>query len=194
MHKKEIVLVCGYGCHLNHRYVRYLGKVASYARKNSPQLILVLGGFSQKKSFPKISESNVIKSFLGSIMRGSILEKAIDVLVVGEDDFINEKEMSLTTNENLENARIILESWRGKISPETHRLTIFCDAIRALKIKIVAEKVFRHYDIQIETHDLSGVDNAKKQLLFTFFDIFTFYIPLFSLLERKTKEIRAKKS
>ena len=135
-------------------------------------MVVASGGYSQRKTAPNRSEAGVIKSFL---------QDKISTPIIEEND-------ALTTNENLKNVVRLL---RNKIRLETHSLVIFCDAIRALKEKTIAERIFWEYDIQVETYDMSPRGATKRQILASFEDVLASYFPVINSIRRKIRERRA---
>lgn len=174
MRKSEVIIVCGYGCKIDLKHQEYLNRVIAYLRGKFIHLIVVSGGFSQRKTSPNKSEAMVMGSYLKSVTSRPIIEE-------------NE---SLTTNENLRNTYRLIKL---DIRPNLHLIVIFCDAIRALKVKIIAEKVFKGYDIKIETFDLSPPGAAKRQLIASFADVLALYFPLIEVVRRKLRERRVQR-
>lgn len=172
MSKRQVVIVCGYGCHMHPVYENYLSRVVRFVNENQVDLVVVSGGYSQRRTAPDRSEAGAMKSFL---------QDKIGINVIEENN-------ALTTNENLKNVAQFLQ---GKIKPESHSLVIFCDAIRALKVKTIAERVFWEYDIQVETYDMSPKGATKRQILASLEDVLASYFPVINSVRRKIRERRA---
>ena len=182
MDKKQIVIVCGYGCHLTPGYQEYLRRVVRYIGENFVELIIVCGGKSQQKTAPDKSEAEVISSFLQN-------EPDWEELYAGRCGLpkIICETCSLTTLKNLGNAKDFI----GEFSPKEYRLIIFCDASRALKVKLLAMSIFPEYDIQIETYDLSSRGEVKKQLMATNFEVLALKFPFLSRWHHQQRVKRA---
>lgn len=177
MAQKKVFIVCGYGCDLSLKYQRYLRRVVGFIITENPYAIIVCGGFSQLKSAPNTSEASVIESFLRDRMT------AIPGISILQED------KSLTTSENLINAQKIMD----KLDIRSGEIVIFCDASRALKVKIIARRVLKGYSVRVEAYDLSSLDEAPKQLLATIKDALAVYLPVLDYLQRKQRERRALK-
>ena len=63
--KKRIVVVCGYGCHLDSPldWV-YLPRIKRFISEQSPDLVILCGGYTQRKSAPGISEARLMFNWL----------------------------------------------------------------------------------------------------------------------------------
>src|SRR5688500_6392122 len=87
----QVVVVCGYGCHLVPELRLYLDKVVQFVRKTSPpDAVIFCGGFTQRKTSAD-SEARVMMDY---VVKRSGLE---DVDYFLEDN-------SYTTPENIQRA------------------------------------------------------------------------------------------
>lgn len=170
MKSGEIVVVCGYGCFLTGKYAKYLGRVAEYVRGNTVEKVIVCGGPTQQQSAPGCSEAQVMRIFL---------EQRISAPIVEEDE-------SYTTFANLRNARAQLPFPTPAVT-----IVIFCDAIRALKVRLLAEKEFHGYAVRIETFDI-GAGSAKKQLISTCGETLLLFFPFIMKAKEWCVRVRAK--
>lgn len=172
MKKKELVLVCGYGCVLKKEHEEYLKRVAQHVNNKVVEKVIVCGGPTQQRSARGFTEAGAMKEFL---------KHFVSVPIVEED-------ASFTTFANLRNARAMLPYQFPSYRPV---ITVFCDAIRALKVKLIAEKVFRGYAVRIETFDL-GAGSAKKQLISTCGEALLLFFPLVLRAKEWVARLRAK--
>lgn len=184
--KPQIIIVCGYVYCLDSNHLlssgctRFLLKVIEYCFWNSSvRWIVVSGGFSRKKTLPQWSEALVMKEFLNGKIPQPIS--------------ITEENESLTTLENLKNTREMVRSWEVSTG-EKPLIIIFCDAVVALRVKLLAKRVFKDYEVHIETHDLSPLKDAEKQFLACAVDLAAYYFPPLASLRRKVKEWQAKRA
>jgi len=175
MLRRQIVIVLGYGCHVNNVYQAYLQRVVNYISENPVKCVVLCGGFSQLSTAPNRSEAQTMESFLKPIIPWRIEIRR-------DDD-------SLTTYENIDNASDLIADFNGR----EYSVTIFCGAIWALKVKILAERIFPDYEIQIETYDISSRGEANRQLLSTILEVAGLYLPFLTYLHRRGREKRAKR-
>lgn len=186
--KPQIVIVCGYVYCLDPGHLlklssgctRFLLKIIEYCFWNSSvRWVIVSGGFSRKKTLPQWSEALAMKKFLFGRV-----PKFVSV---------TEESKSLTTLESIRNSKEMVRSWEVSTG-ERPLIVIFCDAAVALRVKLIAKRVFKGYEVRIETHDLSPLKDAEKQLLACVVDLVAYYFPPLASLRRKVKEWQAKRA
>lgn len=113
---KRFALVCGYGCHLNDGIKRYLNDVISWCYQNPDAIVILSGGFTNKKTMPGISEA--------SMMRDYLTKRFVTNRVILDEE-------AILSIDNIRNAARMLEGL------DERELFIFCDSIRAVKIWIM---------------------------------------------------------
>lgn len=186
--KRHVVVVCGYGCHLDTPLKPYLDRVVRFINKQLPDLVVFCGGYTQGKSAPGVSEA--------SLMTGYVKEKlaGLHVDIVSEDG-------SYTTLENIREAGQQIRLWilRNVGRRVNLRITIFCEAHRAPLVIMLA----RHFmgslvktidDITVETTSWERAD-PFKQVCGMIYDKLAIKFPWLGLAERARKKRlrRAKK-
>ncbi|HUT22399.1 MAG TPA: ElyC/SanA/YdcF family protein [Candidatus Bipolaricaulota bacterium] len=168
---KSIAIVMGYGCHLSDDLKRYLDMVANFARYNSLAAIICSGGFTNKRSAPGKSEASVIAEYLRS-------QKVFQPIHLDES--------ARTTAENLHGARKVMAEKR--LRPD--RIIIFCDAARAMKVRVLARLILGKWPLVI-TYDMSGkvIEWFKQTLLATPLDVIGLHVPAVreAMLARRRK-------
>lgn len=173
MEKDEIVLVCGYGCHLTSKLRGYLEHVARYLEGRSSVANVVLsGGYTQEISAPGISEADLMSGFL---RRANISHPLV------------KEEAAVTTVENLRATQRLLGEELGFWDHFT--LTIFCDSMRAFKVRYLARRIFRGIPLHIVPHDFrrSLLEKGKQYLLATPLEIFGFHFPAIGRRKRASR-------
>ncbi len=158
--KRHVVVVCGYGCHLDTPLKLYLDKVADFINRHNPELVIFCGGHTQRKSAPGVSEAGLMSSSLDHdqmVLPGKRTDFAVEV-------------DSYTTYANIQNAAWRIGNWfirRGILGDEKVRITIFCEATRAANVVMLA----RHFmgdlvesidDITVETASWERADPFKQ--------------------------------
>lgn len=158
--KLHFVVVCGYGCNIESPLAPYLGRVADFLRRQlDVESVILCGGETQKTKFPRRSEARVMYDYLNKcgLPMGFVLE-----------------ENSYTTYDNIKLAAEIIKRLRdgqtAQVGGRPHikfRITIFCEAQRALKVIMLA----RHFmsdlvkdidDIQVETYNWERADPRRE--------------------------------
>lgn len=177
MHKQIIVLVCGYGCKLTSGYEQYLERVIRFIRENLVVLVVCCGGYSQKKTCPTKSEAMVMRDYLKSKLHFRGIN---DLKILCES-------ASLTTRKNLEEAKSFINGF----SPEQYQLVIFCDASRALKVKVLTETIFPEYETTVETYDLLKRGKAGAQLKSTILEVLALRFPALARWHHRQRVKRA---
>lgn len=169
---RPLVIVCGYGCDpqgwMIQKYLDFSAKVASRA-KNA--IIIVTGGFTSPRQFPGISEAGMMKKEL--IRRG-----------INPGGILLE-EMALTTNQNLEFCRQIIDSLKEKPSV----VYIVCDSIRGFKIRIIARKYFGDYSFRILGFNFKRSLREKlRQIPAAIKDILSLWFPFIERIAIKLRK------
>lgn len=179
MRTQKIVVVCGYGCDLHPAYKRYLMRVARYVHGDAGVwCVIVSGGLTQQKRFPNTSEAAVMRRFLETTGE-------VHIRIMEDHD-------AYTSYTNMLGARDIMERLGERAGPDDNDLVIFCDAIRALKVKVIAERVLQKYHIAIETHDLAPRGSAARQLVPTLIDSLAAYVPLVNGFKEGVRQFLAR--
>lgn len=150
---RRIVVVCGYGCHLTPELTRYLDRVVRYIVANDAHHVILCGGQTQMASAPGVSEAGLMKEYIEAH------------LPPGWQLVVNTCADSYTTLTNIKHAarvvRVLQEQpvWKGH-EPREDRVTIFCEADRALKVKILARRFMpvpiTHLTLETESWELSN--------------------------------------
>lgn len=158
---QHIVIVCGYGCHLVPELKKYLDKVAQFANQEKPNCLILCGGFTQRKSAPGISEAALMKSYIIPQLKYA-------------PDFVFLEEDSYTSLDNIQKAAVKVHI-KQLMSKET-RMTIFCEATRALKVDLLIRHFFgRRADIETASWELML---PQKQIVMTLYDWVAIKSPL----------------
>lgn len=117
----SVVVVLGYGCYLTKEIKEYLGLVVGFLKDRKVAAIITTGGHTNP-NLPEVSEAGIIADYLKS--------SGVTVPIFLEED-------SKTTNENLRGAKKILHEYELV----DNKIIIFCDSVRALKVKILARLI-----------------------------------------------------
>lgn len=128
----HIALILGYGVHLEGEFP-YLDLIIPHLLDHD--LVIPCGGFTNRDT-PKISEALSMQTYLES--------KGVKATFLLED-------ASLTTPENILNAKKLIDSMEGVES-----ITIFCDSIRVPKVTIQLLQVLFGYSLE------QSLDHALK--------------------------------
>ena len=159
--KKHVVVVCGYGCHLDTPLKPYLDLVVEFITRNKPDQIIFCGGFTQRKSAPNISEAGLMYNYVNENLR--IYYYYLEDLSQIESD-------SYTTLENIRQAagRICLWQIKNRMPKEQKlKITIFCEAHRAPNVIMLARHFMMNLvesidDITVETASWERADPFKQ--------------------------------
>ena len=160
----EVVVVNGYGCNLNSPLRPYLDQIIAYLERNVVGCVVFCGGFTQRRSFPGMSEARVMADYIGEHVTDQLL-----VLV---------EENSYTTFENIRNSARATSGLQW----EPDQITIFCEATRALKVALLARHFFgfppargkKPILIRTSSWELA---NPIKELKTTFLDWLCCHVP-----------------
>ena len=159
--KKIILIVNGYGCHLNTPLGHiYLPKVVRFIDENFEQIMKVIftGGFTQHETAPGISEARLMADYIRTHSKC-----APDIIV--ECD-------SYTTHENIYNSEACI--WEvhlyeflqnGKPWPDV-RIVVFCEALRTASVIMLSRRFLLQYvdsidDIMVETASWERLDPMR---------------------------------
>lgn len=112
---KRFALVCGYGCHLNDSIKRYLNDVVSWCYQNPDAIVILSGGFTNKKTMPGISEA--------SMMRDYLTKRFVTNRVILDEE-------AILSIDNIRNTAKMLKGI-------DRDLVVFCDSIRVVKMWIM---------------------------------------------------------
>lgn len=191
--KRHVVVVCGYGCHLDTPLQPYLNRVWNFLfPKNynqppwgeyQPRAVILCGGYTQRKSAPGTSEAGLMKTYLVDMVSANHWPKFLQVFV--EDE-------SYTTYANIQNAAWWIGNWfirRGIFGDEKVRITIFCEATRAANVIMLARHFMGDFvdsidDITVETASWERADPFKQASNLIYNKLATTY-PWLGLAERE---------
>lgn len=179
--RPKVVVINGYGCHLNDEVRRYLEKVTEWIRRERPQLVMPSGGQTQQHTAPGMSEAKLITRYLFD-------ETEIEAELHEDRD-------SFTTYDNVRNAAAAIRKhfkFSGSETIVSHcDVTIFCEATRALKVAILARHFFGFPPVKIETVSWELMD-PRKELFSTAYDLLSIRIPWLAERWRRKRMERAK--
>ena len=174
VHIPTVLVVCGYGCHLNRELIRYLHAVADVINAYKPHLMVLCGGATQQTSAPYRTEAETMLQFLEEPGR---LTHWPHLLM---------EEGSFTTLENIRDAAQAIQKHygRGFRGPEKldARIVLFCEASRALKVSILARHFFGFPPERglppIELRTVSWeLMHPLRELQATLYDALSLYMP-----------------
>lgn len=142
----EFVIVLGYGCRLTKSLESYLTEVAGFLagyKTHHPHVVVIpSGGFTNRETAPDSCEALVIQEYLRAN---------------GHPDLKLWPECkAVTTLENLRFSRQIVEKacQEARISHNAVvDIVIFCDSIRAPKVRYLAKRVFLGFPVRVTGHD-----------------------------------------
>lgn len=172
---KSVAIVMGYGCHLTDGLIAYLDVAVNFAKYNQLAAIICSGGFTNQRSAPGVSEASVLAGYL----RQSGVFQPIYL-----------DESARTTAENLHGARAVMKEKR--LRPKS--LVIFCDAARAMKVRILARAILGQWPLII-TYDLSKkkAEWLKQTLIALPLDVVGLAVPaLREAMVKRRKKIMEK--
>lgn len=160
--KRRVVVVCGYGCHLNTPLKPYLNRVANFIGTKNPDLVIFCGGPTQQKSAPGVAEA--------TLMRGFVLSQ----LPYRFQGSVRLEVNSRTTLYNIRGAAAEIRNWifhhaRG----EKVRITIFCEAQRAPNVDMLARHFMKdlvdkddHIDIETSSWERANPFKQAGNLIY----------------------------
>jgi len=182
---ERVVIVCGYGCNLDSPLQRYLDRVLLFCKEQRPEHVILCGGATQQKSFPGLTEAQLMYKYL----RGG------PYFVLGWHPNWFVKDDGYTAYDNIRNAADVV----GDLLLDGPKITIFCEATRALKVADLA----RHFlgfppdygapDIRIET-DSWERRHPGKELRDTIRTHLAIRLPFLNWFERRRRIAKAKKA
>lgn len=165
---KALVVVLGYGCHLTEKMQRYLDGVVAFVKNNSVAWVIATGGYTNKKSAPKMSEAEVMANYLRRHGIAVITENA-----------------ARTTVENFEGiAKIIC---RRNIRPTS--IVVFCNKTHATKARVIGRAILGVWP-EIKPADVLGTSGKEicKQVIATPLDVLSLWIPFIRRQGLRRKE------
>ena len=186
MLKKEVVIVCGYGCHLDTPLRPYLDRVAHYVQENQIAELIFCGGATQKQSAPGITEAGLMHSYV--LAKVHILPPCLAI-----------ENNSYTSYENIEAAAEVLHGINGLAIAETGprlKITIFCEAQRAPNVIMLARHFLLPFingidDITVETASWERAD-PFKQVRNLIYNCLAIKFPFLARRESKQRRERSK--
>lgn len=123
---RRVVVVNGYGCNLDSPLRPYLDRVVEFIVRNSVHNGIFCGGFTQRRSFPGMSEARTMSVYVVSKLPPGYLFTA------------HHDEDNYTTCENAIGARKILRFLQLRLwedaPPRPGELTVFSEAQRVFKV------------------------------------------------------------
>ncbi len=175
---RHIVIVCGYGCHLVPELRGYLDRVAGFANQEKPDCFILCGGFTQKGSAPGISEAMLMKTYI--IPQ---LDYAPELVFLEQNSY--------TTPDNIQKVANIIRVQDLLNTDPTTRLTVFCEATRALKVDdAVRYCIRRRATIETSSWELMS---PTKQIISTIYDWAAIRFPPLASYFRNKRLKRAEK-
>ena len=156
--KRHVVVVCGYGCHLDTPLRPYLDRVFRFIQDEHPNAVIFCGGFTQKKTAPGVSEAGLMRKYIKADQFSELMFRVFE-----EYD-------SYTTYANIQNAAWRIGNWlicRGIFGDEKIRITIFCEATRAANVIMLARHFMGSFvesidDITVETASWERADPFRQ--------------------------------
>ena len=152
--KQHIVVVCGYGCDINSPLAVYIDRVRSFLRVNRVDQVIFCGGETQKKSFPEKTEAQVMCNYL-AVQPGGHRRYWLET-------------GSYTTFDNVRLAAEKIRIMKSHDDPNAKfKVTIFCEAQRALKVIRLSRHFMRDLvenvdSITIETVSWERADPVRE--------------------------------
>lgn len=162
---RHIVIVCGYGCHLDTPLRPYLDRVVNFINsiENSRLLVIFCGGPTQQKTAPGVTEAALMADYVyprTNTHGNSILE--IEKLADSYTTFYNVRQTFFFL-------KYLFKSKSGFASNQTLpiRITIFCEATRSANVMLLARHFLLPFvktidDITLETGSWEGADPFKQ--------------------------------
>jgi hypothetical protein len=181
MAKPHVLVVMGYGCHLDTPLGWiYLPRVARFVREQDPDYVIFCGGLTQRKTAPGISEAWSMNLW---VIRELGIGKINSFLVNN----------SYNSLENIQEAAKMIR--RLPLGPEKFRITIFCEATRAPGVIWLARRFMLGFvdsidDITVETASWERAD-PFKQVWKMIYNWFAVRIPYLARRERRKRIKRA---
>jgi hypothetical protein len=168
--KDALVVVLGYGCHLTEPMKCYLNSVVSFVETNNVAAVVTMGGYTNRKSAPGISEAGMMAAYLKA--------RGIETPIILE-------ETAVTTNENLRSVAGIIHERRFA----GHRVVIFSDGARRFKVKVLARLILGRWT-EVKTYELTKglVAKLKQVFVATPLDVLASEFPFFEKIELQRKE------
>lgn len=167
MAHKNVLVVMGYGIVLDSPLGNlYLPRIASWIDENRPDLVILCGGQTQKKTAQELfgspmSEAQVMDHWLAKWWdKKTGQDETLYSPVLLEQD-------SYTTTENIRNASRLIE--KLDYPKDDIHITIFCEAQRALKVIMLSREYMLDLvencdSIQVETVNWERANPVKEAL------------------------------
>lgn len=193
---RHIIVVNGYGCHLDTPLKPYLDRVVRFFN-DVPSLIypilLFTGGPTQQKTAPGVTEAGLMAEYV---------TKHRDRRIRPSDYF--KEDTAFTTYDNIARSADWIRNVLPKLDPVSKRLfdgtkiTIFCEATRSANVVMLARHFLLPFvktidDIRVETDSWERAD-PFKQAGNLVYNKLAITCPWFRLAERERQRrmIRAK--
>ncbi|OGN01332.1 MAG: hypothetical protein A3I26_01185 [Candidatus Yanofskybacteria bacterium RIFCSPLOWO2_02_FULL_43_10] len=181
----HFLLINGYGCHLDTPLGRvYLPRMLKFIKENVPDYIILLGGFTQRKSAPGVSEAKLMLTWF------------FDQMSTPDQKRFLIEENSYTTLENSRNGAILIPRILGLTMSDDHlpeiKITHGCEATRAANI-IMLDRYFMGGlvksidDITVETASWERAD-PFRQVKTLIHDKLAITYPWLGLAERERRK------
>ncbi len=162
--KRHVVVVCGYGCHIDTPLRPYLDRVARFVLQERPDLVILCGGETQQQSAPNVSEAGLMLQYLSKAVATKPYPLE-NIAVTTAGTLLELEQYHYTTYENIQGASRHI---RSMYLPGTKfKITIFCEAQRALKVALYSRHFMMNLvdsvdDIKIETDSWERTNPAKE--------------------------------
>ena len=156
--KQHVVVVCGYGCNIDSPLAVYVDRVRNFLRVNRVGQVIFCGGETQKKSFPGKSEAQVMYNYL--MVQPEGLQGWHQSHWIQIDSY--------TTYDNIRLAAEKIRIMKSHDDPNAKfKITIFCEAQRALKVIRLSRHFMRDLvenvdSITIETVSWERADPVRE--------------------------------
>jgi hypothetical protein len=167
VYKRHVVIINGYGCHLDTPLKLYLDRVVQFLNSIPREVVLQLlfsGGPTQQKSAPGITEARLMRAY---IYKHYHPERDRMGFVSYEED------TAFTTHDNISKAA----EWLRYLIPdydiatghkfESTKITIFCEATRSATVAMLAGHFLLSFvksidDITVETASWERADPFRQ--------------------------------
>ena len=153
--KRTIVVVCGYGCHLDTPLRPYLDRVVKFVEENRTGLLILCGGETQKSSAPGVSEARLMRNYVARKIPPSCH------LLIAQSSYTTYENIKCATAliTQIEDLSMFSVSGRNKI-------VVFCEAQRAATVIMLARHFLLPFvagidDITVETASWERADPFK---------------------------------
>jgi hypothetical protein len=175
---RRFVVVCGYGCNLNSPLKPYLDRVVAYLKETGIREVIFCGGYTQRKSFPGTCEAGVMARYVEA--------RVSDVVAMWENG-------SYTAYDNIKAAAELIR--RTQPDAWTPRVTVFCEATRALKVDILVRHFMPRKDDELPIHvetDSWELGSPIKELWAAFLALLATKFPIVNTYQRRKNIAKSK--